>query len=241
MRVFISHSAGDRSFAERLGSELSKRGFSVWTDAQIRPGESWPSQIKSAIDQADAVIPILSTKSAKSQWLASELSLAVADRLSGGKKVIVPVLAEKHAEAPFFLKDIQWADLSSEERFRENIERLAQALRRGASSSAETLGDRKSVLDAEAVVLKSEIEQLAHLERTQTRFIFLTFAVVAASAAIIFSILPFTGKLRLDGPSLWRAVLAFLAGAVAGAVSSVFFWRRRKSREDHSNLTGTNE
>src|ERR1041385_659374 len=122
MNVFISHSAADRAFAEHLAKALSERGLEAWTDAQMQPGGSLTAQIKSAIEKADAVIPVLSASAKNSRWMASELSLALADRFSGGKKIIVPVLAEKGAEAPFFLKDLQWADLSSDEGFHNNID-----------------------------------------------------------------------------------------------------------------------
>jgi hypothetical protein len=241
VKVFISHSAADRPFAQRLEKALSEHGLEVWTAAQFQPGESWPAQLKSAIEQADAVIPIISAGAEKSRWMASELSIALADRLSGGKKTIVPVLAERKAEAPFFLKDLQWLDLSSEERFQGNIDVLIRALHRdraAAPSQAEIIESRKELLRAGAKLLRDDMQALEKREALQMRFISRTLASVAVIATVAFLTLSIShGWMVLSTLSVGIGVLSFLAGAISAILTSVLR-RRFRTRDNVQPVVG---
>lgn len=57
IKVFISYGLADRSFAERLGSDLRAQGADVVSDSTIfRPGENLDEALRDALSAADAVV-----------------------------------------------------------------------------------------------------------------------------------------------------------------------------------------
>jgi len=55
-RVFVSYSRKDKEFAHQLGDLLSKRGVSVFIDANVMPGEAWSEILRREIEKATALI-----------------------------------------------------------------------------------------------------------------------------------------------------------------------------------------
>src|SRR6266704_145123 len=130
MRVFLSYSEKDKPFAEKLRAELERRQIETWSpETALAPGESWANPIRDAIQTSDAVVAILSPESIKSTWVNSELALALSDRMKGNRRPLIPILARPVADPPPFLRDIQWADMSPDDRFRGNIDRAVEAIR----------------------------------------------------------------------------------------------------------------
>jgi len=237
-KAFISYSSSDKGLADRLAKALSEHGVEVLNKEAIQPGDSWSTHLKSVIENADAVVPVLSAEAGKNPEMASELSLALADKLSGGKMIIVPVLADKSAVIPFFLKDVQAADLSSKESFKNNIDGLVRAIlhqTQSAPSQDTILKDRTTLLLEKWKGLK--IEEVALTEKTliHSSFIAWTLSVVSVASVVILSIISFSDKwISLNLPSFAVATLSFLAGGISSVIASIFF-RRRVKRLRRSN------
>ena len=86
--VFISYSRADGGFVRDLQDALSARGRRPWVDWQdIAPTAEWMAEIEGAIDQADAVVYVLSADSVSSRVCSKEIEHA----LSANKR-IVPIL-----------------------------------------------------------------------------------------------------------------------------------------------------
>ena len=122
-RVFLSHRAAEREFAEQIRVALERSGFYVWSDEEIRPGDSLPGSLGTALKSADAVVLLLAGGSSQGPWVSLELGTAIAM----GKRVI-PVLVEPGAEVPVLLEGIQYLDLSDPSTREREIERLAAAV-----------------------------------------------------------------------------------------------------------------
>ena len=118
-RVFLSHSAAEREFAEQIRMALSRSGIEVWSDEEIKPGDSLPSSLGTALKSADTVVLLLSGDASQSSWVSLELGTAIAM----GKRVI-PVLVEPSAEVPVPLGGIQYLDLSDPRTREREIARL---------------------------------------------------------------------------------------------------------------------
>src|SRR5262249_54828279 len=86
--IFISYSKGSAAQTEQLAKELEAKGFSVWFDTSLVPGDSFRDVIMSELAQARAAIVIWDAASVKSEWVCSEASRARA------RGVLVPVRAE---------------------------------------------------------------------------------------------------------------------------------------------------
>jgi TIR domain len=125
--VFISYSRRDTEFADRLIHELEERGFDVWVDRQdIRGGSSWRASISQAMRQCQAVILILSPRSAASENVAKELSLA-----DHHKRPIIPVSLEPStipAALEFQLAGLQIIEFN-QAGFSDSMDKVVEALR----------------------------------------------------------------------------------------------------------------
>jgi hypothetical protein len=87
MTIFLSYSRGDAQQADDWVAHLEKFGYRVWIDrAGIRGGQQWMATIVRAIEEAHAVILLLSPNSARSDNVRREIDIAVQ-----AKKHIIPV------------------------------------------------------------------------------------------------------------------------------------------------------
>jgi hypothetical protein len=85
--IFLSYSRKDKGIVEQLENQLEAAGYETWIDIEgIRGGDLWREAIVKAIDQADALLALLSPNSAKSDNVRTELVLATEN-----KTRIVPV------------------------------------------------------------------------------------------------------------------------------------------------------
>ena len=86
--VFISYAAEDRPKAEVLALALSARGWSVWWDRTLRPGQVWDAVIEKGAGTASCVVVCWSTRSIGSDWVRAEAAEALK------RRVLLPVLIE---------------------------------------------------------------------------------------------------------------------------------------------------
>jgi hypothetical protein len=74
--VFISYSKSRRAETVELAADLEARGFVVWWDKDITPGELFRDTIREELMKARAVIVIWTPTAAKSNWVISEATRA---------------------------------------------------------------------------------------------------------------------------------------------------------------------
>ena len=61
MQVFLSYARPDRAWVSRLADELKGRGLHIWLDsAELKPGDRLDEALRTAIDEADACLVIVS-------------------------------------------------------------------------------------------------------------------------------------------------------------------------------------
>jgi tetratricopeptide (TPR) repeat protein len=98
-RIFISYSRTDEAFAISLSQELEARGIEVLRDVdETLPGEEWWRRLQSLIGAADAIVFVLSRRSAESKVCREEVAHGEAL-----KKRIFPAVIE----------DVDWASVPS--------------------------------------------------------------------------------------------------------------------------------
>src|SRR5712692_3713825 len=83
--IFISYSKGFQAETEQLANELRTKGFTVWYDTSLVPGDNFREVIMSELAQARAAIVIWNATSVKSEWVCSEASRAHA------RRILIPV------------------------------------------------------------------------------------------------------------------------------------------------------
>lgn len=127
--IFLSYSRRDSAFAERFGRELEKLGRRVFIESRdIVPGQNWRDVWRTAIQDADMTLVLISSPyAAANSWMGYEIGAAealgkpiltlISDRLSASD------LPDDLIAGPIVSFDPQ----SPEGAAREVVERLAAA------------------------------------------------------------------------------------------------------------------
>src|SRR4051812_38184466 len=86
--IFISYSRRDKTYVQKLNDALKARGKETWVDWEgILPSADWLKEIYTAIENADAVVYILSPDSVASEVCGQEINHALVNN-----KRVVPVV-----------------------------------------------------------------------------------------------------------------------------------------------------
>ena len=86
--IFISYSSTDKTIVKKIASLLERKGWSVWWDRQIPPGQKYDTVIETEIQNAGCVLVVWTERSIKSEWVKNEASEAAA------KEKMVPMVLE---------------------------------------------------------------------------------------------------------------------------------------------------
>jgi hypothetical protein len=127
--VFISYSQQDESSARKLAEALKSKGFSAWTDTEIRPGKKWADQIEKALRQSKVFLLLISPDFLTSSWTNFELGVALSRAAMTPDTHIIPLTIKhvNHKALPMSLRDLQVInaeDISSSQAAEKVVERL---------------------------------------------------------------------------------------------------------------------
>lgn len=123
--VFVSYSRLDGEFVERLARSLAEREREVWVDVRaIEDGELFPAAIRSAIEQSNGFVFVITPDSVASRFCEQEVEYA-----RELHKRIVPVLRVPVPDEslPVEVRDRNWIPFQDDSRFEESLERLLAA------------------------------------------------------------------------------------------------------------------
>ena len=127
LRIFISHSNEDKAAVARIISRLKEDGHDIWVDSiKLRPGDNIQRKIAQGLDDADALVVVVSKNSFRSKWVQHEFSAIALRQISKRERRIIPVRIDR-SEVPSYLADRVYVDLSEE--FEAGLEKLSQSLR----------------------------------------------------------------------------------------------------------------
>lgn len=104
--VFISYASEDRERARMLASALEGRGWSVWWDRKIVPGQTFDQVIEHELETAKCVVVLWSKNSVTKEWVKNEAASAAE------RGALVPALIE-NIKIPLEFRRKQTADLIS--------------------------------------------------------------------------------------------------------------------------------
>ena len=102
--VFVSYARSDKSRVAPLVAAIEAKGWSVWWDPEITPGQEFDDQIDAEIDAAKAVLVVWSPVSVASRWVRGEA------REAAERGILVPVRFEQ-ARLPMDVRAIHTTDL----------------------------------------------------------------------------------------------------------------------------------
>ena len=104
--IFISYAHEDREKARALANVLTARGWKVWWDRKIAPGEAFDEVIERELGTCKCAIVLWSAHSVHATWVRNEA------RRAARRKVLVPILIDA-VETPLEFENLQAADLTS--------------------------------------------------------------------------------------------------------------------------------
>ncbi|HEY6598599.1 MAG TPA: TIR domain-containing protein [Pseudomonadales bacterium] len=87
--VFMSYASEDRERVRPLVDALKARGWSVWWDREVIPGDGFEARIEQALADARCVVVVWTAASAASEWVHAEAH----DGLD--RHVLVPLMLER--------------------------------------------------------------------------------------------------------------------------------------------------
>ena len=89
---FISHSAEDKDFCDRLYADLQAKGIRCWySPHDISGGKKVHEQLEHAIRIYDKLLLVLSEDSMNSEWVKTEIADARQKEIDTGEKVLFPI------------------------------------------------------------------------------------------------------------------------------------------------------
>lgn len=129
---FVAYSHHQEQWVGRLVADLRRRGFRVFIDKDIRPGDEWEKRLAKAISRTRVGLVVLSEAARKSDEVQKEIVVLLYEVRVGGKR-LVPVFYEG-AELPDNLKAFQAVAVDfrdgSEAAYEGSLRRLVLSLPR---------------------------------------------------------------------------------------------------------------
>lgn len=167
MAVFISYSHDDSDFVDLLASHLIAGNANVWVDRwELHVGDSLRARIEEAMEQAAAILFVLSPASLQSEWCQRELSAGLVRELDERRVIVLPVLVAD-CEIPLFLRDKMHADFRTD--FDAGLRQVRESLARVTSASLGRIDEAEGHIDwstrwdiasdGEAVVMQINVLQ----------------------------------------------------------------------------------
>ena len=145
MPIFISYSHSDKAFVEKLAAALVKNNAHVWVDAwELNVGDSILNKVQGAIQEASALLVVLSRSSVQSEWCKKELSAGLMRELEEKRVVVLPVLLED-CDIPIFLREKKYADFRSS--FKDGLNAILDAVARITNASQGRIVKEKVIND----------------------------------------------------------------------------------------------
>ena len=132
LKVFLSYSERDDKTAQALRIELEKGGFEVWdAAARLTPGDNWALEQGKALDDAEAMVVLLSPAALASDNVQREIDYALGEPRFKGR--LIPVVVRPVKEIPWILETLQVLKIDADpERGRR---RVLEALKRIQSAA----------------------------------------------------------------------------------------------------------
>jgi hypothetical protein len=102
--TFISYSTKDQDVADRLHSDLQKKGVRCWLATEdLKIGDKFRTRIDESIRVHDTLLLILSERSIASRWVDDEVESALGRERRDRKLVLFPIRIDDTVMGPMSL------------------------------------------------------------------------------------------------------------------------------------------
>ena len=132
LRVFLSYAKRDDKLAQALRTELEKGGFEVWdAAAKLTPGDNWALEQGEALEDAEAMVVLLSPAALASDHVQREIDYALGEPRFKGR--LIPVVVRPVKEIPWILETLQILRIDADPE--RGSRRVLEALKRIQSAA----------------------------------------------------------------------------------------------------------
>jgi hypothetical protein len=135
--IFISYRSTEFDFAYKLAQSLAEAGYPIWMDrlGGILPGMDWQKALEDGVDEAFALVAILSRNYLSSTWCEREYKRADMKHIP-----IIPACIGdlSGANMPMSLQTIQYADLTNEATYDTEVTKLLAGIKSRTSVAPAT-------------------------------------------------------------------------------------------------------
>jgi TIR domain-containing protein len=127
LRVFLSYAERDDKPAQALRTELEKGGLEVWDPAaKLSPGDNWALELGKALQDADAMVVLLSPAALASAHVQREIDYALGEPRFKGR--LIPVVVRPVKEIPWILETLHVLRIDAD--VERGSRRVLEALKR---------------------------------------------------------------------------------------------------------------
>jgi adenylate cyclase len=147
--VFVSYARSDKPLVAPLVAAIEGRGWSVWWDPAMAPGQEFDDQIAAELAKARAVVVVWTPTSVASRWVRGEA------REAADRGILVPARLDS-AKLPFDVRAIHTTDLDgwggdpASRPCQELLRALEATITRERGAAAGTAAARAAVEEAPA-------------------------------------------------------------------------------------------
>ena len=132
MKVFISYSHEDIDLAFNVSNALEKNGLQVWNaDRELLPGDNWASETARALDEAEAMVVLMTPSALASRQVKREIEYALGAKNFSNRLILLAVGDRERLpknEIPWIVKQLPWFGLADSEIDPPHVEPIAKAI-----------------------------------------------------------------------------------------------------------------
>jgi TolB-like protein/Tfp pilus assembly protein PilF len=154
-RVFISYASNDAALAQQVCSALEAANCPCWiAPRDVKPGAQYADAIVRAINEAKAVVLVMSGSAVDSAHVAREI-----ERAASKRKSIIPFRIDAAAlnpELEYFLSNSQWIDVPKLG-MSAALAKLKEAVETGPGATSPAVPDRRRGVVVKQVVVASAV------------------------------------------------------------------------------------
>jgi len=128
-KAFISHASEDKGrFVLSFAARLRAKGIDAWVDRwEMLPGDSILRKIfEEGIQNAKAVVVVLSEHSVDKKWVREELDAAIVRKINGESRLIPVVIDD--CEIPMALQATLWERINDLQNYDAQFERIVMSI-----------------------------------------------------------------------------------------------------------------
>jgi len=132
VKVFVSHSRENKALARSVGDALERADFDVWKeDQEIFPGDNWAAKTAQALEEAQAMVVLLTPEALNSTSVSREIEFALSRERF--KNRLIPVLVGLDdsidiEKVPWIFRHLNVIKLPASGKQEEGIDKITQAL-----------------------------------------------------------------------------------------------------------------